>query len=181
MSKTGIIYKLVSDDIEIKECYVGSTINFIRRKHQHKNCCNNETYHNYNQYVYQFIRDNGGWLSFSMIQIEEFKFNTRNELNSRERYWIEQLQAKLNKSIPTRTNKEYYIHNKDKIKEYRENNKDKIKEYYENNKDKIKEYRENNKDDINKKNKEYYENNKDKIKDKAKYNKYNYFLLFLKP
>jgi len=181
MSKTGIIYKLVSNDVEIKECYVGSTVNFIRRKHRHKSNCNIENGENYNTYVYQFIRDNGGWLSFSMIQIEEFKFNTRNELNSRERYWIETLQAKLNKRIPTRTYKEYYENNKDKKKEYREQNKDKSKEYskkyYENNKskeyyekykDKAKEYREQNKDIINDKAKEYYENNKDIINDKAK-------------
>jgi len=168
MSKTGIIYKLVSTDINIKECYVGSTINFIRRKHEHKRRCNNENSDNYNQYVYKFIRDNNGWDSFSMIQIEEFKFNTRNELNSRERYWIETLQAKLNKILPTRTRHEYREQNKDKIKEYRENNKDKLKEYYENNKDKSKEYYENNKDKIKEYYKEYYKNNKDKSKEYSK-------------
>ena len=187
MSKTGYIYKIVSTDIKIKECYVGSTTNFRTRKNKHKSNCNNENSDCYNLYVYQFIRDNGGWDSFSMVQIEEFKFNTRNELNARERYWIETLQATLNKKIPTRTDKEYYEDNKDKIKDrkkdYRDNNKDKIKErdkeYYKNNKDKIKVYIENNKDkikekyeknkeEINKKSRDYHFKNKDRIKEKSK-------------
>ena len=194
MSKTGYIYKIVSNDINITDIYVGSTQNFRTRKHGHKSSCSNENDKNYNSYVYQFIRDNGGWASFSMIQIEEYKFNTRNELNSRERHWIESLHSTLNKNIPTRTNQEwrdinkdyikdlnknyheshkdeaknYYENNKDKIKNYRDINKDKIKNYYENNKNKIKEqnkiYRESNKDNIKDKKKIYYESNKDKKK-----------------
>jgi len=192
MSKTGIIYKLVSNDVEIKECYVGSTINFIRRKHAHKNNCNNENGKNYNIYVYQFIRDNNGWDSFSMVQIEEFKFNTRNELNSRERYWIEQLQATLNKNIPTRTDQEYRDQNKYKMTEYYEQNKnknkykDKQKEYLlknkEYNKEYSKEYRLNNKEILNIKKKEYYQKNKDKAKDyyKERYqNKFKFYNEYL--
>ena len=48
MSKIGIIYKLVSTDINIKEIYVGSTINFRTRKFNHKKACNNETDMAYN-------------------------------------------------------------------------------------------------------------------------------------
>ena len=88
MSKTGLIYKLVCNDIDVKECYVGSTINLTRRKCHHKHRCNNTDNNSYNLYVYQFIRDNGGFDNWSMIQIESFNFNTRSELHSRERYWI---------------------------------------------------------------------------------------------
>ena len=174
MSKTGYIYKIVSTDINIKECYVGSTTNFRTRKNGHKTKCNNENGDNYNFYVYQFIRDNGGWNSWSMIQIEEFKFNTRNELNSRERYWIEQLQATLNKLTPSRTPEERYENNKDKRKERYELNKDKRKVYNIKNKDRIKDSR-----------KVYNIKNKDKIKDKRKerYEKnikfYNEYLEYL--
>ena len=110
MSNTGIIYKLVCKDINIKECYVGSTINFTRRKCHHKCSCNNEINKSYNLFVYQFIRDNGGFDNWDMIQIEEYKFDTRNGLNARERHWIEQLQATLNKYIPTRGKQEYGKH-----------------------------------------------------------------------
>ena len=40
-SKT-IIYKIVCNDLSIKECYVGHTINMTKRKCCHKSTCNNE-------------------------------------------------------------------------------------------------------------------------------------------
>jgi hypothetical protein len=138
MVKSGTIYKLVSDDIEITECYVGSTCNFRIRKSQHKSNCNNEKCKSYNLDVYQFIRDNGGWGCWSMIQIEEFKFDIRKELHTRERHWVETLHATLNKVVPTRTDKEYYRDNsediKQKAKTYQLNNIEQVKttkqEYY---------------------------------------------------
>ena len=76
MSKIGIIYKLVSTDINIKEIYVGSTINFRTRKCHHKSTCNNKDDTNYNLNVNKYIRDNGGWDTFDMIQIEEIIHDT---------------------------------------------------------------------------------------------------------
>jgi len=35
------IYKIVCKDVNIKDCYVGSTTNFNRRKQEHKYNCNN--------------------------------------------------------------------------------------------------------------------------------------------
>jgi len=121
-------------------------------------------------YVYQVIRDKGGFENWDMIQVEEYKSTNKKDLESRERYWIETLKSSLNKMIPTRTHKEY-----------REDNKDKIilkkKSDYEKNKETIllkqKNYRDNNKDVIKLRKKEYYENNKESIelkrKEKGKY------------
>jgi hypothetical protein len=100
-----------------------------------------------------------------MIQIEKYPCNDRRELETRERYWIETLESKLNSNIPTRTKKEYYLEHIDGIKEhkkvYRDKNRDEIKAqkkvYYE---EHIDEYKE--------KNKEYYYHNKDEILEKAK-------------
>ena len=107
--------------------------------------------------------------NYEMILIENFPCDSKDELHKRERYFIENLDC-INKVIPTRTNKEYYISNKEQLlehrKEYRENNKEQLakkkQEYYENNKERILEQR-----------KEYYENNKDRILEqkKAYYNK----------
>jgi len=154
MSKVGIVYKLCCNDTDITEEYIGSTKNFNRRRTQHKSVCNNENNNAYNYYVYEFIRSNGGFDNWRMIQLEVVNYETRRDLEAFERKWIEQLKPKLNKIIPTRTGKEYREQHKDKIKEYREDNKDKIKEYYEQNKDKIKEQQ-----------KEYYENNKETVKE----------------
>tara|TARA_R110000868_G_scaffold150109_1_gene373047 strand:+ start:919 stop:1437 length:519 start_codon:yes stop_codon:yes gene_type:complete len=101
----------VSNDVEIKECYVGSTTNFRTRKNNHKTCCNNDKGKTYNYNVYQFIRSNGGWDSFSMVMVEEFKHDTKLQLRSRERHFIESLRATLNKTIPNRTGVEYRADN----------------------------------------------------------------------
>ena len=84
MSKIGIIYKILSTDINIKEIYVGSTCNFRTRKFNHKGRCNNETDKAYNYNVYKYIRANGGWDTFDMIQIEEVKHDTKQQLHTRE-------------------------------------------------------------------------------------------------
>ena len=70
-SKT-IIYKICCNDLNVKEIYVGSTCNFIKRKSKHKDSCNNIKSKQYNYKLYQFIRDNQGWENFSMIEIEKY-------------------------------------------------------------------------------------------------------------
>jgi len=157
-SKT-VIYKIVCNDLTITDLYVGSTVNFISRKSQHKQACNKcEKYK-----VYQIINDNGGWENWSMVEIEKYPCNNGNEARTRERYWFEELHAKLNASYPIRSYKEYNDTNKENRKEYRKINKDIIAEkrkiYDEKNKDIKKEYK-----------KRYYQENKERIKAKA--NKY---------
>jgi hypothetical protein len=151
-----IIYKIVCNDVNIKDLYVGHTTNFVKRKNGHKSDCNNVNSKQYNIYVYQFIRNNGGWDNFNMVIIEKYPCNDRLEASRYERYWIETLNATLNKRIPSRIKKEHYEDNKSNILEqqkiYRKTNKSKITQqkqnFYENNKEKIKNT-----------NKLYYENN----------------------
>ena len=96
MSQVGFVYKLCCIDPEIKEIYVGSTKNLRVRKSDHKRNCNNENKKEYNFNVYQFIRANGGFSNFDIIQLERVEFNTRHELHARERHYIELLKATLN-------------------------------------------------------------------------------------
>lgn len=180
MSKTGIIYKLVSRDVNITELYVGSTCSFRARKCAHKKSCNNENDKSYKYNIYQYIRANGGWDTFDMIQVEEFKHDTKQELHARERYWIEELKASLNKFIPTRTMSEWYQDNKEAILEYQKHhyqtNKEAItaykKQYNQNNKEAItewyKHYRQVNKEYISDVKKQYWQNNKKVIAEKHK-------------
>ena len=130
MSRTGFIYKLVCRDLEVEECYIGSTSNFKCRKSKHKYACVNAIHKDHHFYVYQFILNHGGWDNWDMIQLEECEFNNKRELHARERHWIETLRATLNQTIPTRTQAEWRIQHKDKIsirgKEYYNQNKDKI-------------------------------------------------------
>ncbi len=172
MTQVGFVYKLCCIDPEIKEIYVGSTKNLRVRKNQHKYICTNENDKNNNCNVYQFIRANGGFNNWSIIQLERVEFNTKYELHARERHYIELLKASLNKVIPTRTLNEYLEDNKEQIKEnhkiYAEENKEKVREnqrkYRDENKknlkDYIKKYREENKEKIKEYNKKKYEENK---------------------
>jgi len=164
--ENSIIYKLChQNDLENNNIYIGSTTNFRTRKNVHKYNCNNENRKEYNFFVYQFIRENGGWENWVMILIEKYPCDGKEELKIRERYHIELLKSKLNKQMPTRTKKEYYENNKEIFAEQK-------KQYYQNNKkilsEKQKEYREQNKEYKKEKAKQYYENNKQIILEKAK-------------
>ena len=144
------IYKLVhKQDFNNENIYIGSTTNFIQRKKNHKKACNNENHQSYNFKLYQYIRQNGGWNDWTMIQIQPYSCNSKKELETEERRFIETLKTKLNNNIPTRTNAEWRNDNRDEIKE-----KDKKK--YNDNKIKISENA-----------KKYYEDNKDKIFEKV--------------
>ena len=73
-----IIYKLACNDETIKDIYVGHTTNFTQRKYAHKINCNNEKSSNYKLKVYEFIRNNGGWKNWEMIEI--CSINCKNKL-----------------------------------------------------------------------------------------------------
>jgi hypothetical protein len=129
-----IIYKIVCDDLSVTDLYIGSTTDFIKRKNSHKSRCNNIINKGHSFKIYQTIRENGGWNNWSMVQIDAYPCNNGNEARARERYWYEQLSAKLNMKNPKRENdKEYYEENKEKIKtnvkKWCEDNKEKRKEY----------------------------------------------------
>ncbi len=115
-SKT-TIYKLCCKDLDIKEIYIGHTTDMRKRKCCHKSHCNNEKNKDYNLNVYQFIRANGGWDNWDMIEVERYNAIDGYDATKRERYYIEELNATLNKIIPTRTDKEYREDNKEIISE----------------------------------------------------------------
>jgi len=178
-SKT-IIYKIVCNDLNITDLYIGSTTQFTTRKSQHKCRCNNLEDKNSKFKIYKTIRDNGGWLNWAMVKIEDFPCADGNEARARERYWYEQLNSNLNMRYPIRNDKEYREDNKEllkvKHKQYHEENIEKIKEqrkqYREANKQKIKEQKsisyQKHKDTIQQKNKIWRESNEEKCKEYSK-------------
>lgn len=169
-SKT-IIYKIVCKDISIKECYVGSTTDFIKRKHNHKRTCHNQNYKKHHLFVYEFIRKNGGWDNWDMIEIEKYNAVDKQDQHKRERFYIEKFEAKLNKVIPSRTLEEYEEMRKNSParKQY---NLERSKNNYKENKIKIlqqqKEYNEKNKEVISQRRKAYREEHKEEIAQKKK-------------
>lgn len=152
-SKT-TIYRIICKNPEIKDCYVGSTTDFKSRKRRHKYDCNYETCKCYNLNIYVFIRNNGNWDNWDMLEIEKYKATDKADKLKRERYWLEFYNATLNSNIPSRDHKEYK-------KEWYNNNKEriitKVQDNYNQNKEQILEYH-----------KKYYEENIEEIKLKNK-------------
>ena len=145
----GLIYKLCCKDVNIKDIYVGSSINFKQRKKAHKEKCNNINQKAYNNYKYQFIRNNGGFQNWDMIEIKKYPCNEKRQLATEEDKIMRELNATLNtnkpildKELRNQKKKEYHIKNKVKLNkisnEYYEKNKvkqlSKSNEYYEKNK-----------------------------------------------
>lgn len=169
-SKT-VIYVIKCKDDNITEEYIGSTTHFIERKCHHKGACNNEKNKDYNLKIYKFIRENGGWKNWIMLEVEKYPCQDKNEAHKREEEIRIDRKAKLNsrKAFGAETREEYQ-------KLYREENKEYFKEYrkiyYEENKEEIKEqskkYREEHKEELNKLYKNWREKNNDKIKEQKK-------------
>ena len=174
----GKVYKIVSPSTDL--VYIGSTIQPL-----HKRLCEHRTKYK------QFLK--GTYCNITSFEIMKYgdaeiyliqlcDCQSKMELERCERSHIESIEC-VNKTIPGRTKKEYYIDNKEKIKQYYIENKELIckqkKEYYIENKELIckqkkqhyidhpeikKQYYQKNKELICKKKREYYEDNKDKNK-----------------
>ena len=180
-------YKIVCKDISITDCYVGHTTDFTKGKNHHKRNCYNQKSKNFTNYVYQFIRENGGWDNFDMVIVKIQECENSLEARRIEREFVEQLQATLNRYVPYESEEEKAEEKKEWDKQYYQDRKEDLtnrnKQWYENNKDKAKEQRkeryENNKeatleqnkkwrDEHKEEQKEYFKNYREKNKEKIK-------------
>jgi hypothetical protein len=128
---------------------------------------------------HKWVNENGGWGNFDMVLVEDCPCENKEQLHRRERYWIEALKPELNSRLPTRTNKEWYEDNREKVasksKVYYQENKEVIqkrnKGWFKNHPGAAAEYtrayRERNYDEVKEREKEwqraYREKNKDAI------------------
>jgi hypothetical protein len=173
--QNGKIYKLVS--FQTDKIYIGSTCESLaQRKAKHiakyKRYLRGIGYKQTSFHIIQFD-------DAEAILLENYPCDTKEQLHSRERYYIEN-NVCVNKFIPTRTQAEYYEDNREKkikfSKEYYEKNKYEIglktKQYREEHKDAIKEtqqkYYQQNKEKIQKYKKDYQELNKKRLQEKRK-------------
>ena len=151
-------YRIVCKDLNIKECYVGHTTDFHSRKCRHKCNCYNTNAEHYNLYVYEFIRENGGWENWDMILIKTNKCNNELEARSKERDYIEMFKASLNSIkrpyVSEEEKKELY---KEYYGEHREEILEQKKDYYQDNREARMEYKH-----------KYYERERDSILERKK-------------
>lgn len=132
-------YRFVCENPNIINTYVGSTSNFEKRKQSHKSAYNNTD--TSSRLVYQTIKNNGGWNSWKMIEIETRLVKNKREAERIEQEYIEKFNADMNmiKAIEIRSipeiGKQYYIENAEIIKT-------KQKQYYIENTEQCKQYAE---------------------------------------
>jgi len=142
--QSGKIYKIYIPGLE-DVCYIGSTTWVLtKRLNQHFHQAKNPEQ---NKCASAILFEEGNEPIIELI--ENFPCNSKDELNVRERYWIEQHPEAINKNIPGRTwrerraldperyklaKQEWYANNKDHIAEYdasrREINNAQAKERY---------------------------------------------------
>ena len=106
ISKAVSMYRIVHKDQTITECYIGSTGNLPCRKNNHYNNCIKPNKKEHNKYCYIFIRENGGWDNWEIIEIEKYHATNLEDRRRRERYWVEFYNASLNKNTPYLSNVE---------------------------------------------------------------------------
>ena len=105
----GVIYKITSPNTDV--VYIGSSINVNKRRSQHKTL---QTYADEGK-PHKNVRS----LEITCLDdwklevIETYPCQTKKELETRERYWIENTPNCINHHIPTRTTSEYRIANED--------------------------------------------------------------------
>ena len=156
----------------VTDVYVGSTANLVHRRGCHKSNCHNENVPAYNFPVYQFIRENGGWDNWSVVKLQDV--NCKEDLFKIERVWVEQLGAKLNKNVPSRSQQEWVDTNREKVnacskKYYQDHKESALKyqnQYYQDHKAEAaeyqKQYRKDHKAEAAEYHKHYYRANKEK-------------------
>lgn len=158
--KNSVVYRISCKDNSTIESYIGSTINLHRRTLEHRKNCSNPNSREYYSPLYCVIRANSGWDNWKIETICRVFCQSKEQLISVEREYIEAGVNLINQKIPGRTPKEYYADNRDRILKQK-------KEYYSENIDGIREkkhdYYVENKILIDKKTTDYYQEHRDKI------------------
>ena len=179
--KDGKIYKIVCNNTGLT--YYGSTCEkrLSRRLVKHRSNYSDYLKDPKNNFCTSFKVLEGD--NYNIVLVENYPCESNELLKRRERFYIENNEC-VNRNIPTRTYKEYFQDNKERLavlkKEYRQRNKDILKLKYKNyckiNKIKIKkrrekyliDYNQKNKERISEKCKKYREDNYSKIQDTQK-------------
>ena len=133
----GKIYKLFVRGIE-EMCYIGSTTRDLSYRLSVHRCQSNP---GQNKTAACVLFEDGNEVDIELV--EAYPCASKLELETRERYWIEQFPENINKNIPTRGWKERWIakrdHNLELHKKWLADNKEHTAAYLAANKDKIRE------------------------------------------
>jgi len=90
------VYKIKCRDPTITEFYIGSSVNFEKRKINHKSHSTSLNCKEFCYPLYMFINVNGGFENWEFEIIKEYKFLTEEELTMNEQYYKNLLKSELN-------------------------------------------------------------------------------------
>ena len=96
MNKVKCVYKLKCRDTNITEFYIGSSMNFIKRKSDHKCVSNNLNDTHYCSPLYMFINVNGCFDNWEFEIIKEYNLISKKELTIEEQKYKDLLKPELN-------------------------------------------------------------------------------------
>ena len=98
---TTVIYKITCKDPNITDKYVGHTVDFVRRRKEHKYNVFNEKSIYRDIKLYKFIRDNGGWDNWKMEVVAFYECSNLREARQKEQehYIMCFLEIKINIKI----------------------------------------------------------------------------------
>ncbi len=151
--QNGKIYKLVNTEGTLT--YIGSTTQTLAKRKENHHSAYKRWKNGKCRFVSSFKIFDNDEDGCQIVLLEAVPCESKIELEKLERFYIETMDC-VNKVRPTRTKKEYFEENKDKIqkqiKQYKIDNMDKIKQqnkqYKIDNKDKIQQYSIDNKDKV---------------------------------
>ena len=95
-------YKIVCNDANITDLFVGHTNDVHRRNETQLMECTNMRCNAYNTPINQFIRNNGGWDNFKLVVIDHVSCHTLLEVLQLKRIHIKTQNANLNSVVPSR-------------------------------------------------------------------------------
>ena len=98
-SKT-VIYQIECKDPNITKTYGGHSTNLIKRRALHKSACNNPNCRHYTAYVFQFIRENGGWDNWQVVWQYDYPCENIEQAKLEETKFIKEQKCELNSNRP---------------------------------------------------------------------------------
>jgi hypothetical protein len=112
-----VIYKIVCNDKNITDFYVGYTSNYSVKIYIHKI----ESYDNLtdvktkNKKLHKLLNDNGGWNNFTTSKIEDYSCNNSVEARERVKYWENELAINGNNDVEDNKNYELLLKKYNKL------------------------------------------------------------------
>ena len=108
----------ISDKNNSNESYIGSTQHFVDRKSKHKKNVKNTRGKNYWCKLYKYIRRNGGWNNFDMVQLECGSTYSTGNIKDIEQSFIDQYKPTLNSKQASKRLHINVLRGKQKKKQY---------------------------------------------------------------